>query len=211
MRKWLIFLLLFVAFPAIASTNASLRESASLYKNKKYGQALTKYNEILKEQPKQEDASFGAGAASYQLKDYATAQKHFDQVAKSSEKLQQDALFNLGNTYYKAEQKEKAIETYKKAILKNPNDKEAIHNLQIILASESSKNQQNDQNKDNNSDKSSQSQSGQNNNSASAQNEQTNNHDKEMAERVMQMAKENEGKRQTSSGEPQSNLVEKDW
>ena len=63
MKKIACFLLLLSASSAFAGVRGDLREAGKLYQDKKYGQALSKYQAALHKEPRQEQASFGAGAA----------------------------------------------------------------------------------------------------------------------------------------------------
>ena len=144
MKKFILLLYLSFTLPLQAGTNAAVRQGSRLYAQEKYGQALSKYNRALQANPHDAQANFGVGAAAYHLKEYQQAATAFQAALENSEELRQDSLFNLGNTYYRANQKPQAIAAYKQAILNNLQDKEAIHNLQLIL-----KEQQNQQNKNN--------------------------------------------------------------
>jgi len=214
---FLLVCVLSAACSASAGVNAGLREGGKLYENQKYGQALARYNEILKESPQNEAASFGAGAAAYYLKDYASAEAAFRQAARQEGELEQNALFNLGNAYYRAGDKQKAIQSYRQAILKNPKDKEAVHNLQIVLQEQQNQNSQNNQN-DQNQDQNSPNQSGGgqqdsqgDSDSQNGQEQSNSQEDRDAARRVMQMARDNEYKQPASAGAAQDNTVEKDW
>ncbi len=219
MRKFVCLLLVFAACPAYAGVRADLREGGKFYEDKKYGQALSKYNEALAKDPKSESAYFGAGAAAYYLKDYRTAEKAFESAAQQEKSLAQDALFNLGNAYYRAGDSQQAIQAFRQAIVKDPKDKEAIHNLQLILQQQQNQQNQNDQNQQNQDQNSSnqaqQNQDGkglaqdnQNQQNPSDPQDQMN---KDDANRVMQMARENEYKKPTQAGAAQGSTVEKDW
>ena len=222
MNKWLLVVICCGMAPALwAGVKADLRQSAKLYEDGKYGQALSNYNKITRQDPQNEEAYLGAGASAYYLKDYQTAAAAFNRASGQEGARQQDALFNLGNTYYRAGNKERAIEAYRQAILKNPQDKEAIHNLQLILQETQSQQNQSDQNKSN-QDKDSPNQGGQSGSQGAGENPSTSDQqngqapqtqqDKEAANRVMQMARQNEQKKQTKSGQPvEDNSVEKDW
>ncbi len=216
MRAPLLLLLLATAAPALAGTQASLREGGKLYEEQKYGQALAAYNEILRNTPQDEAASFGAGAAAYYLKDYGSAESAFKQAARQEGSLKQDALFNLGNAYYRAGDKKKAAEAYRQVILKNPKDKEAIHNLQLILEEQQNQNNNNNQNNQNQSQDSPNQNGGsgqdeQNSDAGDSQSQAQNQENKDAADRIMQMARENEYKKPQSAGSAQDDTVEKDW
>ena len=216
MRTPLLLLLLFTAAPAFAGVQAGLREGGKLFEEKKYGQALAAYNQILRDKPQDEAASFGAGAASYYLKDYGSAEAAFKQAARQEGSLKEDALFNLGNAYYRAGDKKKAAEIYRQVILQNPKDKDAVHNLQLILEEQQNQNNNDNQNNQNqNQDSPNQSGGGAQNDQNSAgdqtQNSSQNQENKDAADRIMQMARENEYKKPQSAGAAQDDTVEKDW
>lgn len=222
MKKWLFLVVCAHVAPALwAGVEADLRQSAKLYEEGKYGQALSNYNEITRKEPQNEEAYLGAGASAYYLKDYQTAAAAFNRASGQEGSRQQDALFNLGNTYYRAGNKERAIESYRQAILKNPQDKEAIHNLQLILQEKQNKQNDNSQN-NSNQDKDSPNQGGQNGSQGAGENPSTADQqngqapqaqqDKDAANRIMQMARQNEHKKQTKNGQQiEDNSVEKDW
>ncbi len=216
MRTPLLFLLLLTAVPAFAGVQAGLREGGKLFEEKKYGQALAAYNQILRDKPQDEAASFGAGAAAYYLKDYGSAEAAFKQAARQEGSLKEDALFNLGNAYYRAGDKQKAAEIYRQVILQNPKDKDAVHNLQLILEEQQNQNNNDNQNNQNqNQDSPNQSGGGAQNDQNSAgdqtQNSSQNQENKDAADRIMQMARENEYKKPQSAGAAQDDTVEKDW
>ena len=131
---------LFVTTPLLAGVSGDLRQGGKLYSQGKYGQALSKFEHALSEDPTNPQAQFGAGAAAYYLKDYPAASQAFENAAQDPGAISQDALFNLGNTYYRSGETDKATAAYKQAILKNPQDKEAIHNLQLLLQNKQNQN-----------------------------------------------------------------------
>ena len=212
---WLVFLL--TAFPLTAE---NLRQGSRLYADQKYGQALETFNHILQENPYNQEAALGAGASAYYLKDYQTAQRIFENLAKEKGEKEQDAYFNLGNTFYRSNQMDKAIQAYKQAIIKNPKDRDAAHNLQLILQQQNQQNNK-DQNQNNNDSDSSnqdnqaggeQGQAPQQEDNSDSQKMPKQQMDNQDAQRVMQMARENEYKKPTQQGiQTQSELVEKDW
>jgi len=208
---------------AFAGTRGDLRKSGVLYQQQKYGQALSSYNDLLHKQPTNEEASMGAGASAYYLKDYTAAQHTFEKTALLNGIRKLDALFNMGNAYYRAGNKEKAIDAYRQVLTQNPQDKEALHNLQLILEEQQNQQNDNNQNNDQNQDQKSPNQGDgkeqpQKEDSSSGadgqqpQQQQPQQADKDAADRVMQMAKENETKHNPSMGKTnKSEYVEKDW
>lgn len=201
---------------AQAGVRGQLRQGGQFYEDQKYGSALNSYNTILKKHPDNQRALFNAGNAYYRLNEYTQAEEMYQKAASEEGDLSQSALYNLGNAYYRAGNMEKAIESYKAAILDNPQDKEAVHNLQLILQQQQQNqdNQNNQDNQDQNSDN--QNQQNDNNKGQAPQDSQQNQDksgqlDKNAADRVMAMAKENEYRRSGSSNQQPDQTVEKDW
>ena len=126
MKHWITALLLFACLPLFAGAAADVRKGDKLFHRKKYGQALSAYQNALKQHPGDEKATFGVGAASYYLKDYNTAEQAFENINARDEKTAQDALFNLGTAHYRAKNSEKAKSAYRQLLLKNPTDKETF-------------------------------------------------------------------------------------
>ncbi len=217
MRKICLFLLVLFSCAALqAGVRGQLRQGGEFYKDQKYGSALNSYNEILKTDPNNQRALFNAGNAYYRLNEYTQAQDAYKKAAQLQGDYAQSALYNLGNAYYRAGNKEQAIAAYKEAILKDPQDKEAIHNLQLILQQEqqNNENQNNSDNQDQNSGNQSQQNQddkGQSSQQRQPQQDQQNQLDKSAADRVMSMAKENEYRPSASSNRAQESNVEKDW
>ena len=227
MKTMLPVLLLALSTPLYAGAKGDVRQGGKLYAQEKYGEALSHYEKALQADPQNDQAQFGAGAAAYYLKDYDQAAQAFENTAENSGELRQDSLFNLGNTHYRAGHKEEAIAAYKQAILHNPQDKEAIHNLQLLLKEQQqqqNKNNQNNENKDKNSQNQDQQQ--QQNNQGQAPQQQDPQHNKQPqdpqpeqegmnkqdANRVMQLARDNEFKRPSHPGQSGADeSVEKDW
>ena len=158
---------------------------------------------------------FNAGNAYYRLKEYTQAQESYQKAAKNLAQKTPDALFNLGNAYYKAGDQERAKEAFRAAIVQNPQDKEAIHNLQLILQQQQQENQQNQDQPQQNQDDS----QGQQNNEDQSQNPDENNQNenqngqmsKQDADRIMAMAKEQEHKSHSGHRAQPEYLVDKDW
>ena len=227
MRYYLVVLLILAGLPLQAGVGGQLRQAGKLYANEQYGQALSTYEEALQKDPQNVKAAFGAGAAAYQLKDYQQAQQAFENVAHEKNQLGQDALFNLGNTHYRAGQQDAAVAAYRQAIIQDPQDKEAIHNLQLVLQQKGNQQNQNDQNNQNqDNDSKNNDQQDQQNNQGQAPQQQDNQPqkqpqqpqnqqsqlDKQAADRVMQLARDNEYKRPSQPGHSgKDETVEKDW
>lgn len=227
MRIGLLFFLFTLSAPLYGGVKGDVRQGGKLYAQEKYGEALSRYEKALQADPQNDQARFGAGAAAYYLKEYDQAAQAFENTAENSGELRQDSLFNLGNTHYRAGHKEEAIAAYKQAILHNPQDKEAIHNLQLLLREQQqqqNKNNQNNENKDKNSQNQDQQEQQNNKGQAPQQQDPQQNKqpqdpqpqqegmNKQDANRVMQLARDNEFKRPSHPGQSgEDPRVEKDW
>ena len=223
MRKTIVPILLILTCTALvqAGTRGQLRQGGQFYNQEKYGSALNVYQNILKKDPENQFALFNAANAYYRLNEYTQAEELYKKTSQTKGGYAQSALYNLGNTYYHAGDKEQAKSAFIEALLKDPQDKEAAHNLQVIIK-ENQQNQQNQSqhNQDNQDNKSDNQQDQPNNNQNQGQNQDQQNQqnqkqsgqlNKQDADRVMSMAKENEFKHGMSSGNSQDQTVEKDW
>lgn len=133
-------------------------------------------------------------------------------------------MYNLGNSAYKAGDKEKGKQAMRAAVLMNLNDKDAKENLQFMLKEEQAQKesqQQKDnpqQNKDDNQKDKQQNQDKQNQDKQQ-QEQQKEQQQKEQQEKdasakeeaasVLQMAQEH--KQDLPKPEQRSNQIEKDW
>lgn len=218
MRKSLVIFVMCIASAAAwAGAGADLSKGSRLYKDQKYGQALTAYQEALAKDPYNQEALFNIGAAHYRLKEYQEAEQAWQNASQKPGERQQDALFNLGNAFYRGQDFDSAISAYRKAILQNPQDKEAIHNLQIVLEQKQQK-QDNPSNQNNQGDnKQNKNNSGGQDNQQQKEQEQQNQANSsqmspEEAQRVAQMAKENEYRPSYANpGQAENSGIEKDW
>ena len=150
MKKFFTFLFLLTITASLqAGVRGQLREGGKLYNAQKYGSALNVYQNVLKENANDQRALFNAGNAYYHLNEYTQAEELYKKAAQVPGTYGQSALYNLGNAYYRAGDKTHAIEAYQQAILQNPKDKEAIHNLQLIIQEKQSQKNDNQKNQDN--------------------------------------------------------------
>ncbi len=98
-------------------TYATLMQAHSLFNNRKYEDAIVKYEDFARNNPKMKeagDAYFYAGQAYYQLEYYANAIDAWNKVVtyyKKSEKAP-EAAYKMADTFFKAQQYDKAIAAY---------------------------------------------------------------------------------------------------
>lgn len=131
-----------------------VREGNKEYEKGNYDAAQTSYLKAINIDSTSYEALFNLSDALYQ-------QKNYDEALKISQSLVADSLqsnerrasnfYNMGNSYFRKKEYQKAIDEYKKSLRIRPDDQEAKFNLayaQMML-----QNQQNQQNQQQNQDK----------------------------------------------------------
>ena len=220
------FILIILTMPVFAQ-NSVLRQGNKAYDEGKFGRAFELYEKAAAKTP--QEAAYNSGTALYRLQDYGAAAQAFEQAIKEPENkkqvlFNQDALFNLGNSAYKAGDKETAKQAMRAVILNNLKDNDAKQNLQFMLKEEQAQNQCNNpkenpqQNKDSQKEKQNQNQDKQNQEKQQdKQNQDKQKQEqkekeasaKEEAASVLQMAQEH--KQDLPQADIRSNQIEKDW
>lgn len=149
----------FILADALSRKNA---RGNRLYKENKFDEAAKNYLDAQLESPKSMELAFNLGDANYKLKKYDKAAEYYQKALGTKDpKLEQKTRFNLGNAHFKIGEQEvsqgkqegfdkmtQAIESYKKALDLDPNDKEAKYNLEYVrrkLKDMSKKDQQKEQ------------------------------------------------------------------
>jgi Ca-activated chloride channel homolog len=106
-----------------------------LYKKGQYKEALSAYEKLDIEHPKDVSFRFNKGCAAYQLKDYKTAQTAFASVYQRAKdnNMRFKAAYNLGNTVFQAGDMKSGVSFYKEALRMNPQSVDARYNLELAL------------------------------------------------------------------------------
>jgi Ca-activated chloride channel homolog len=135
-----ILLVLMLPISAFASPSRAMRD----YQAGNYQEALKEYEKSLGKKTNDPRLNFNAGAAAYQSQSYDEAAKQFTNSLNSQDlKLQQEAYYNLGNTYYRLGQTDKddkkkqeawenALKHYDSALKLNQQDQDAKFNRQFV-------------------------------------------------------------------------------
>ncbi|MDE6439169.1 MAG: tetratricopeptide repeat protein, partial [Muribaculaceae bacterium] len=139
-----------------------IKEGNELYGKQRYAEAEVAYKKALQENPDNATAQFNL-ASSYlkqRGEDIAnkndslvrTADAMLAKVASAPDRaLQESASYDRGNVAYKAEDYASAIEQYKNALRRNPDNDQARENLRLAQLKKQEQDQQN-QNQDQNQD-----------------------------------------------------------
>lgn len=113
-----------------------IADGNQLYQKGKYKDASIRYAQALKKDTANTIGHFNLGNALYKQKQLDAARNNFNAAAKkatsASDKSRAD--YNIGNTYMDEKKWEDAIEAYKNALRKNPQDADAKYNLAYAKA-----------------------------------------------------------------------------
>lgn len=129
-----------------------VREGNELYNQLKFKEAEIAYKKGLSKNPNYPTASYNLGNSIYQQDRNKEAVSQFELVEKTFKEKESkaEAYHNMGNSFMKDKQYEKAVEAFKNSMRNNSKDDETRYNL--AMAQELLKKQEQD-NKDNKDDK----------------------------------------------------------
>lgn len=125
----------------------TIQKANQLYSEKKYNEASTEYRKL----PATAQSLYNLGDALYKDKKYQESIDTYKKVVTEDAELERKKLHNIGNSYVKLNELQKAKEFYEKS-LKIKEDKETRENLDIVnkeLEKQQNKNQENKDNKNN--------------------------------------------------------------
>lgn len=126
-------LLLQYAEPVLASPAGNVQKGCRLYNRGKYPEADTAFKKGLEKNPELHLLHFNDGAALYRMGKFQDAAAEFTRAATSPDKsLREKALYNLGNSLYRAQKEKEALAAFKDAIKTNPDDLDAKFNYEFI-------------------------------------------------------------------------------
>ena len=114
-----------------------------------YEEALRSYQQAQAESPALAEPHYNAANVLYREGKYEEALKELQKAASfpEADKVAQASLFNAGNSAYNTKSWEAAIESYRQALLRNPDDVDAKHNLELALQQQQQEQQKQDQQK----------------------------------------------------------------
>ena len=151
--------ILFCAMPLAAQSVRSLVNGGNdLYHDQRFSDAEIKYRKALEQEQSLVQGHFNLGNALYRQGKYDEAVRAYDAARQASTEMRTraDAAYNIGNAWLKAQQPQKAIQSYVDGLKLDPDDQEAKYNLSAALRmlqqqqqqQQQQKNQQNKQQKD---------------------------------------------------------------
>lgn len=113
-----------------------IRKGNRNYRKSNYSEAVANYKEALKKSPTNTKALFNLGDAYYGMKQYDSAYVAFQNVVGLSPdaKLRSNALLNMGNCLVEQKRYNEAFDDYKSALKENPDNEDALYNLEYCRA-----------------------------------------------------------------------------
>jgi Ca-activated chloride channel homolog len=130
-----------------------IRQGNRAYDKARFTESETYYRKATDKNKISTDAIFNTGDALYKQKKFGDASKQFiDNINMVEDRAKKSAaMYNLGNSFLKADSVEKSIDAYKGSLKLNPENPMAKYNLayaQDLLRKQQQQKQQQQQNKD---------------------------------------------------------------
>ncbi len=137
MRQIFFFLCLFCLIfgGLVLAANEETLSAEELYLKKQYETAVKEFQKQLEKDPRSARVNSNLACTMFQLGRQEEALKHWQLALENSpDPIYSGRInYNMGNHYFKANQLDKAIEAYKKALRFNPEDKLAKYNLEVAI------------------------------------------------------------------------------
>lgn len=146
-----------------------VRKGNRLYNKGEYQQSIERYGRALMLDPASFEATYNLGNALSKAEMYDKAEQMQNRAAADtlrSDTERAEAYYNLGNTQFRQKKYQEALESYKRSLLLNPDDREAKYNYAYtkhLLDDEQKNGGGGDQNQQNKDQQNQQNQQGQNN------------------------------------------------
>lgn len=141
----------------------SIKEGNELYAKQRYAESEIAYKKALEENPDNQTAQFNLASAYLKQRGedlsnkgdslVRTADAMLAKTAQSQNKaIAENSFYDRGNVAYKSEDYAAAIEHYKHALRRNPENDQARQNLRLAQLKKQEQDQNKDQNQDQNQD-----------------------------------------------------------
>lgn len=181
-----IFIFIFTALNLFANPiNNMAAKGNESYKKNDYSHAYDYYKRAY-DKNANDKLLFNMGAALNKMGEYLKSAETLENI--KDEKIRAKALYNAGNSRALANERDKAIENYKKSLMLNPKDENAAYNLQSLLENKTCKNPNEKENKD----KKETQKNDKNKGSDQENKNNKNDPEKKRAEQILNMMKERE-------------------
>lgn len=133
---WLLFALFFSLLVQAQNAGAFISKGNQYYRQTQFDLAEGEYRKALQTDPENQTAQYNLANALQKQKKYDEAVQVLEKLYGSVDdsKLKSASAYNQGVAHTKQKNLETSIESYKKALRLNPDDKEARENLQKALS-----------------------------------------------------------------------------
>ncbi len=109
-------------------------KARELVRRGKIDDAIKIFEKLSAKYARRDDFQFDWALAYLKKKDYSSAIDHFKLAFTNNRRIPKDVLYyNLGKTFELMKKYQDAIEMYKLALLQNPGNNAARHNLELLL------------------------------------------------------------------------------
>lgn len=140
------FLLFWHWFDPAAKKNA---EGIKAYQAKKFDEAMKDFMSAKSNKPDLAALKNNTASALYEQKKYQEALEEFSKINPEKAGIpKSEFYYNLGNSFFRLNQFDKALENYKKSLIENPEDFDAKKNFELTLKKLEEQKKQDDKKKD---------------------------------------------------------------
>ena len=202
-----IFLLIIVTFYSLSYSFAQnkkklIKEGNKLYNDSSFNLAEMKYRKSLEKDQDYFSASFNLADAVYKQERYQESSSFFEALKNNTKNNKELAIVNhnLGNSLFKENKLDQAIEAYKNSLRQNPNDEETRYNLAYAQKMKQKKDEQEEKQDEKKQDK-----------QEEKQDEMSKEDAKKMLDALQQKEKELQEKLQKKKTKGQKIKILKDW
>jgi tetratricopeptide (TPR) repeat protein len=138
MEKISLVITVFSSFVYFAQNKDELLDNAkNAYLQGNYKDAITLYHKLDTLTGNSGKYASELGQAYYRLQKFEDSRNAY--AESQAKNRSADEYFNIGNTYFNEKKYDDAISSYRKALKRNPADKEARHNLSLAMRKNSQK------------------------------------------------------------------------
>ena len=137
----------FIMAACSPSAEKLINQGNEAFAKEEYLVALHEYQSAQVESPELAEPYYNAANALYREGAYTEALEQMQLALQNldNETLAENSIYNLGNTFYKTQELDQAIESYINALLLDPDDQDAKYNLELALQQQQQQEQQQEQ------------------------------------------------------------------
>lgn len=142
-----ILVFLFLAFILSASSLNDARKANDAYRNGDYETAAMLYQQAIDENPDDARLYFNLGSALAQLGEEEQSVQAFEAAKELMDDPRQQSMadYNAGTLLSESEMYDEAIDFFRNALRKNPDDPDAKHNYEMSIRNQQQQEQEEDQ------------------------------------------------------------------